>query len=180
MVDSSMGTEGSVSVPVLTEPETRRLRSTMSATVHGVAGSLGLLLAASFWLATAVSELFLSADAVVTVKTAILYAIPILISSVVVAGGSGFTLSRRRKGRLIEAKKRRMRRIAGNGLLVLVPSAILLHAKAAEGQFDITFGGVQAIELVAGAVQITLLVRNLRDGLRLSGRLRTRAVRRAV
>jgi hypothetical protein len=152
----------------------------MSAPVHGVAGSVALLLAASFWLATAVAELFLSANAVVTIKTAILYTIPILIASLVVAGGSGFALSRRRKGRLIETKKGRMRLIAVNGLLVLVPSAVLLHARAAEGQFDMTFFGVQVIELAAGAVQITLLARNLRDGLRLSGRLRSRPVRTAL
>jgi hypothetical protein len=149
----------------------------MSAIVHGVAGSVALLLAVLFWVSTAVSELFLSAYEVVTIKTGILYAIPILVASLVVTGGSGFTLSHRRKGKLIHAKKGRMRLIALNGLLVLVPSALFLHAKAARGQFDMTFVGVQVIELVAGAVQITLLARNFRDGLRLSGRVRSRSVR---
>jgi hypothetical protein len=44
----------------------------MSAIVHGVAGSVALLLAVLFWVSTAVSELFLSAYEVVTIKTVIL------------------------------------------------------------------------------------------------------------
>jgi hypothetical protein len=115
----------------------------MSATVHAAAGSVALLFVALIWLSTAVSELFLSTYAVVAVKRGILYAIPILITS------------------------------------LAVPSAFLLQAKAAEGRFDTAFVVVQAIELVAGAVQMTLLARNFRDGLRLSGRLRSHSVRAA-
>ena len=39
------------------------------------------------------------------------------------------------------------------------------------GQFAALFYAVQGIELVAGAVNITLMSLNMRDGLRLSGRL---------
>jgi hypothetical protein len=89
---------------------------------------------------------------------------PIFVASLVVTGGSGLTLSHWRKGELIHAKKGRMRLIVVNGLSVVVPSAVFLHAVAAEGRFGRIFVGVQVIELVAAAVQITLLATNFRDG----------------
>ena len=60
--------------------------------------------------------------------------------------------------------------IALNGLLVLLPSAFYLNAKAQAGEFDALFYGVQALELLAGAINLTLMGLNLRDGLRLAGR----------
>jgi hypothetical protein len=63
--------------------------------------------------------------------------------------------------------------IAGNGLLILVPSAFYLASKAAAGDFDAWFYGVQALELAAGATNIALMALNVRDGLRLGGRLGT-------
>jgi hypothetical protein len=62
--------------------------------------------------------------------------------------------------------------IAGNGILVLIPSALFLAAKAGSGAFDPTFYAVQSIELLAGAANIVLLGLNMRDGLRMKGRYR--------
>ena len=62
--------------------------------------------------------------------------------------------------------------IAANGILVLIPSALFLAFKAKAAEFDATFYAVQALELVAGATNITLLGLNMRDGLRMTGRLR--------
>jgi hypothetical protein len=67
----------------------------------------------------------------------------------------------------------RMRFIAANGLLVLVPCAIVLNQWAAAGSLDTTFYVVQAIELVAGASNLALMGLNARDGLRMAGRLRS-------
>jgi hypothetical protein len=62
--------------------------------------------------------------------------------------------------------------IAGNGLLILVPAAIVLDRWAAAGVFDARFYVVQAVELLAGGTNLTLMGLNVRDGLRLSGGLR--------
>ena len=62
------------------------------------------------------------------------------------------------------------------GLLVLVPCALVLNRWAAAGAFDAMFYAVQALELVAGAVNLTLMGLNIRDGLRISGRLRRRTI----
>ena len=66
--------------------------------------------------------------------------------------------------------------IAFNGLLILLPSAFYLHAKAQAGVFDTSFYAVQVVELVAGAINFWLLSKNMRDGLKLAGRLRPKKV----
>ncbi|WP_420224402.1 hypothetical protein [Pigmentiphaga litoralis] len=62
-----------------------------------------------------------------------------------------------------------MKLIAANGLLILLPSAFFLAARANSGQFGTDFYAVQTIELVAGAANIVLMSLNVRDGLRLRG-----------
>jgi hypothetical protein len=74
----------------------------------------------------------------------------------------------------VDVKARRMKGVAANGLLVLLPSAFVLASWANAGRFDGAFYALQGLELVAGAVNITLLALNMRDGLRLAGRRRTR------
>lgn len=140
--------------------------------LHPVAGIVAMITIAVFWLATALSEFFASQAVVIAVKTAIPWGFLLLIPALTAAGGSGFALSRGRRTGLAGVKIRRMPLIAANGMVVLVPAAFFLAFKAEAGQFDTAFYGVQALELVAGAVNITLLALNMRDGLRMKGRLR--------
>jgi len=141
---------------------------------HLIAGFVATLTIATFFLSTALVELFGSHEAVAMVKRLIVLPGPfILIPAIAATGGSGFYLSKSRKGRLVDAKKKRMPFIAANGLLVLIPRAIFLDRWAAVGQFDTAFYAVQALELLAGAVNLTLMSLNIRDGFRLSGRLRS-------
>ena len=144
----------------------------MKSRVHAIFGSIAMLCILSFWTSTLFSELFLSPAAIVTVKGTILQAMWVLIPAMVATGGSGFALAKGRSGRLVEAKKKRMPFIALNGLLILLPSAFYLHAKAQAGAFDTSFYAVQAVELVAGAINFWMLSKNMRDGLKLAGRLR--------
>tara|TARA_B100000678_G_C18161957_1_gene483430 strand:- start:918 stop:1151 length:234 start_codon:yes stop_codon:yes gene_type:complete len=73
---------------------------------------------------------------------------------------------------------RRMPVIAANGLLVLIPAALFLSWKAGADEIDSAFYAVQALELLAGAVNFTLLALNMRDGLRMTGRLSKRPRKR--
>lgn len=135
--------------------------------IHPIAGALALLTILTFWLSTAMSEVFGSTAAVVAVKTAIPWGFLILIPALAAAGASGFALARGRSGALIARKTRRMPIIAANGLLILIPCALFLSHQAQAGRFDTAFILVQALELAAGLVNIALLSLNLRDGLRL-------------
>ena len=141
---------------------------------HPVAGTVALLTIATFWLSTALSELFASHATVTAVKSAIPWGFLLLIPAIAAAGGSGFALAQGRRSRVVAAKIRRMPFIAANGILVLIPSALFLAAKAKAGAFDAWFDAVQAIELIVGATNIALLGLNMRDGLRMKGRLRRR------
>ncbi|KAA0909512.1 hypothetical protein [Aquicoccus porphyridii] len=145
----------------------------MSKTIHPISGTVALITILSFWLSTIWSEAFAAAQVVTTVKTLIPYGFFVLVPALMAAGGSGFRLGKRMRSPLIDAKKKRMPLIVSNGILILIPSALYLSFKAQTGAFDMSFYVVQAIELMAGAVNITLLGLNMRDGLRLSRR-RTR------
>lgn len=140
---------------------------------HLIAGILAPLCIAIFFVSTIAVELFGSHAAVAQLKSLIVTpGLWILIPAMMAAGGSGMFLARSRGGRLVGAKKKRMPFIAANGLLVLVPCAIVLNRWSAAGSFDATFYVVQAVELLAGAINLTLMGRNVRDGLRLAGRLK--------
>jgi hypothetical protein len=147
----------------------------MSKKIHPLAGSLAFLTIASFWLSTALSELFASQAAVIAVKTAIPWGFLVLVPALAAAGATGFALSDGQRAGLIGAKLKRMPIIAANGLLVLIPSALFLAAKARAGEFDTGFYAVQALELAAGAANLALLGLNLRDGLKIAARFRSAA-----
>ncbi|WP_229805357.1 hypothetical protein [Saccharospirillum salsuginis] len=127
-----------------------------------------------FMAATLYSEMFADHESIATVKSLIVApGLFILIPCLMAVGGSGFRLARERGGRWVAVKKKRMPFIAMNGLLVLIPCAIVLNTWAGQGRFDGAFYALQSVELLAGAVNLGLMSLNLRDGLKLAGRLRT-------
>ena len=144
----------------------------MTKAIHPIAGAIGLLTIATFWLSTVLSELFGSHALVTSVKTTIPWGFLLLIPALALAGGSGFSLAKGAKSGRVGAKAKRMPFIAGNGVLILIPAALFLAAKANAGEFDSIFYAVQAVELIAGATNLSLLGLNMRDGLKLTGRLR--------
>jgi hypothetical protein len=145
----------------------------MTKQIHFFGGVLAALTIASFFTATLVSELFGSAATIAAVKAfVVMPGLFILIPAIAAAGASGFVLSKSRTGRLVEAKKKRMPFIAANGILILVPCAIVLSRWASAGNFDATFYAVQALELLAGATNLTMMGLNIRDGLKMSARFR--------
>ncbi len=139
--------------------------------VHPLAGAIALLTILTFWLSTIFAELFGSEALIASVKTAIPWGFLLLIPALMTAGGTGFALSKGSRAGVVGAKRKRMPFIAANGLLVLIPAALFLASKARAGEFDTGFYAVQVIELLAGATNLALLGLNMRDGLRLKGRL---------
>ncbi len=136
--------------------------------IHPLAGLVAILTIATFWLSTVISELFASEAAVIAVKTAIPWGFFLLIPALAATGGSGFFLSKGQRTGLVSTKLKRMPFIGANGLLVLIPAALFLASKAKAGEFDATFYSVQALELIAGAINISLLGLSMRDGMALT------------
>ena len=140
---------------------------------HLVAGIIATLCIATFFVSTVFVELLGSHETVAWLKRLVVMpGLLILAPAIAITGSSGLFLAKSRRGRLVDAKKKRMPFIAANGLLVLAPCAVVLSRWSAVGSFDTTFYVVQAIELLAGAVNLSLMALNIRDGLRMSGRLR--------
>ncbi len=142
----------------------------MKTRAHAIAGAIGFFTILTFWSSTVISEVFGSYEAIAMVKGAILKGMFILIPAMAIVGASGASLGKGRGEKLVSAKMKRMPIIAANGLLILLPMAFLLEARAAAGNFDTLFYLLQAIELIAGATNLTLMGLNMRDGLRLSGK----------
>ncbi len=143
----------------------------MKTRIHAIAGGIAFLTILTFWTSTVFSELFLDHAAIASVKAMILRGMFVLIPAMIVAGGSGMALGKNRTDHLVSGKKKRMPFIAGNGILILIPCALFLSDKASAGEFDTIFYIVQVVELFAGATNLTLLGMNIRDGLRMTGKI---------
>lgn len=139
--------------------------------LHRFAALIAILSIAVFFSATIFVELFGSANSIAVLKSLIVWpGLFILVPSIALTGASGFALAKARSGKLVQHKKKRMPFIGANGLLVLIPSAVVLDRWASVGAFDTCFYLVQGIELLAGATNLFLMGMNMRDGLRMSGR----------
>ena len=143
----------------------------MKVKIHAAAGLVGFFTIAVFWSSTALSEAFGGAETIAMVKTMILFGMIILVPAMAIAGASGMALRKKRKDALSSSKKKRMPLIGANGLLILLPAAIYLQSKATAGAFDTGFYAVQMVEFVAGAANLAMMGLNIRDGLKMTGRI---------
>lgn len=147
-----------------------------AAIVHGIAGFTAFAIISAFMLASVATELSGDHQAVAAAKSAIRWGLLALVPALAATGGSGFRLVAGNPRGLASIKFNRMKIIALNGVLILVPSVLFLAWKADRGEFDMWFAAVQAVEYLAGTANLVLMGLNMRDGFRLSGRLRRRPV----
>ncbi len=147
----------------------------MKRLIHRIAAVVATACIAIFFTSTVLVELFGSQESIAMVKQLIVMpGLFILIPAIAATGITGGSMTKGRKGRLVGIKQKRMPFIAANGLLILLPAAIFLNRWAAGGHFDTTFYIVQGFELVAGAANLTLMGLNMRDGLKMTGKLKTK------
>jgi hypothetical protein len=152
----------------------------MKKRMHVIAGLMALTLVATFMTATIVAEIIGGHVGIVAVKTAILFALSLLIPSVLVANITGRSLAAGRKTPLLNRKRRRTALVAVVGILILVPCAVTLRILAVEDDFGTLFVSIQAIELLGGLVNLTLLGLNARDGRRLTAGARRKKAKAAA
>lgn len=140
--------------------------------VHAALGVIAIALIGSFIGTTIYAEFSGSGLLIADVKTLIVFpGLALLIPVLASTGALGAYLAKLRgtvaPGIAMHLKKKtaRMRFIAANGILILVPCALLLKTWAVAGDFSATFYIVQILEIAAGTINLTLLVMNMRDGL---------------
>jgi len=151
----------------------------MKTKIHAIAGGIAFLVILAFWVSTLFSEIFTGHETIAQVKNLVLWGMIILIPAMAIVGASGASLGANRADEEILRKKKRMPIIAATGILLLVPAAFFLEMKASNGEFDRWFYIVQAIELLAGASNLRLMVLNIRDGLRATGKVPANASAKA-
>ena len=146
----------------------------MIRTLHPIAGGVGIATIATFWLSTVAVEALGSPGAVLNVKTAILWGLLLLVPALVITGATGLRMGGRSTNQLIARK-----RAAGCPSLrstvcwCSYPAPFFYKGRAAAGDFGSALTFVQGIELLAGAVNLTLMGLNMRDGLALTRRTAT-------
>lgn len=142
--------------------------------IHRTAGIVAIALVGLFWVATTISELWLSEQTIISIKSIIPYGFLLLVPAITTAGVTGIKLAKGRTAGIVGKKLKRMPFVVVNGLLILIPSALFLASRAKVGNFDTWFYSVQAVELLAGATNFTLLALNMRDGFKMTSGRRQR------
>jgi hypothetical protein len=133
-----------------------------------MAGMVAMLIIVTFMTATLYSEVSGDASMVLQVKRNIAFpGIEILLLFMVMAGGTGRSLAKNFSNRAVLLKMKRMRIVALNGLLILIPCAFLLARWAEYEPHSLRFYFVQAIEIFAGSVNLVMLILNMKAGIKL-------------
>ncbi|MEM0517210.1 MULTISPECIES: hypothetical protein [Aequorivita] len=135
--------------------------------IHIATTVIAALTIANFFTFSLIAEIIGDADFIKQVKTVILYCLPVLIIAMPLLALSGKRLAGKSINPLVLQKQKRMKFVAINGLL-LISLAIYLYYHANFKTIDTTFFTVQGIELLLGAVNLSLIGLNIRAGLRLS------------
>jgi hypothetical protein len=143
----------------------------MKQIVHRISAITATLCISVFFTSTIAIELFGTTEAIATVKSLIVMpGLFILILAIAATGVTGFAMTKGSNKGLIGNKRKRMPFIGVNGLLILLPAAIVLDQWATAGSFDTRFYLLQGLELAAGAINLTLMFLNICDGRKIKGK----------
>lgn len=126
---------------------------------------IAFLSIATFFTSTLIVELFFSHEVVAIVKSLIVCpGLFILVPAMAITGITINKIAKSNKDdKTIKAKQKRMPIIALNGIIILLPAAIYLNILASNGEFSTTFYIIQVFELLAGATNLTLMYKNIRN-----------------
>jgi len=141
----------------------------MKTKLHLIGAITATLCIATFFGFSLLGELFGTHTFVAQIKSSIVFpGLFILIPAMAITGITGNLLAKGKGGKLIKQKLFRTKLAAANGALILLPAAIVLNRWAQAGQFEISFYLLQGVELIAGAINLYLLMKNATSGRRLT------------
>ncbi|WP_407117401.1 hypothetical protein [Bradyrhizobium sp. LMG 9283] len=137
----------------------------MAKILHPMAGATALVMIATLWISTVLTEVLASHASVTVIKTAIPWASCYWSRR---CGDRRFFLAKEGRAGLIDAKIKRMPFVAGNGILVLIPAALFLASNRV--RLDVLCSA--DAQTACRATNIFLLRLNMRDGFKMKGRFR--------
>ncbi len=147
-------------------PRSTLVRTHLSAAV----GALALI--TTFLLSSVITELMGNAADVHRIRQWIVFGLPLLVGCLAATALTGRRLARKSKASVLRRKQRRMQIVAAAGIVLLVPCAVLLSYLTASASARGVVSALEITELLAGALNLTLLVLNFRDGRGLTRRPR--------
>jgi hypothetical protein len=147
-------------------PRSSLVRTHLAAAV----GALALI--TTFLLSSAITELIGNAADVHRLRQWIVIGLPLLVGCLAAAALTGRCLARKSRAAVIRRKQRRMQIVAAVGIVVLVPCALILDVMTAGALNGGVASALKITEILAGALNLTLLVLNFRDGRGLTRRPR--------
>ncbi len=139
--------------------------------IHIIATVCAMLTISTFFILSLKVELSGDLNGIKSVKQGILYALPLLIIAMPTLAISGNYLAGGSKNPIVIKKKRRMKIITVNGI-ILICLAIFLYYQSHFRSTNNVFLFVQITELVFGLGNLILIGLNVKTGLILSGKLR--------
>jgi len=134
--------------------------------VHATAGIVALCLIATFFVSSLISELSGNPDWILLVKRMVFYCMWAMLLLVPTAAFTGMKLAGKSSNPIVAEKRKRMRWVAPNGLLLLTLASYLYY-KANLGELDQRFMIAQVLEFAVGFTNLTLLGLMIRDGFQL-------------
>ncbi|MHB8295368.1 MAG: hypothetical protein ACYDH5_12235 [Acidimicrobiales bacterium] len=134
----------------------------------GAIGATGIV--GAFLVSSVVTELAGGPAGTRLLHHTVVLGLPFLAACLATAGVTGRRLAGRSRSALVRRKQRRLQAAAAVGLLVLVPCALALDRLAARPATGYLFYGLEATEIVFGALNLSLLILNFRDGRRMRSR----------
>lgn len=136
--------------------------------LHVIAAATSFVTVLACWLSTVLAVLLGSHRQIADTRQAVVWGLFVLVPALGIAGLTGSAAAGGATDPRIIAKRHRMLFIAGVGLLILVPAALLLDGLASRGEFGTLFHTAQAVDSAAGAISLALMSLNVRDGRRLA------------
>ncbi len=138
--------------------------------IHVVATAFAILVISTFFISSLIAELDGAIDVIRTVKQGIFYALPILILTMPTLAITGNKLAGNSKNPKVTEKKRRMKFVLFNGM-ILISLAVFLYYQSHFKMINNVFLIAQIMEFIFGLGNLTLIGLNVRAGLMLSGKI---------
>jgi len=141
-------------------------------TIHLIATIVAVLTISTFFTISMIAEIKGDNNFIRSVKAFILYALPIMILSMPALKITGEKLAGKSKNPLIIAKRRRMKFVMANGM-ILISLAVFLYYRSHYQEIDSIFLIAQIAEFIFGLFNLSLIFMNAKAGMQLSGKLKT-------
>ena len=137
--------------------------------INAIAGGLAGIVIFIFLLSTTLVETLGSKQDIASVKDMIVSpGLFILVPLLALTGGLGKAMAGSASHPALAIKMKRMKIIAALGIVILMPSALVLSKLAASGTFGPMFTFIQTIEILAGVTNLSLIILNAKEGATLS------------